>query len=93
MAMSSGLPVVASDLPVHREICGDAGIYFPRFSPDALAERIMQIHDSPELAEEMSRNGLRRAREFSWSEHVERLLVLAQQLVQSGVERNSSERN
>jgi glycosyltransferase involved in cell wall biosynthesis len=92
-AMSSGLPVVASDLPVHREICGDAGIYFPRFSPDALAERIMQIHDSPELAEEMSRNGLRRAREFSWSEHVERLLVLAQQLVQSGVERNSSERN
>jgi hypothetical protein len=37
-SMSSGLPVVASDLPVHREICGDAAIYFPRFSPDALAE-------------------------------------------------------
>ncbi len=87
-AMSSGLPVVASDLPVHREICGDAGIYFPRFSPQALAERVMQIQESPELAEELSRNGRRRARDFSWSEHVERLVALAQELARPERERN-----
>lgn len=81
-SMSSGMPVVASDLPVHREICGDAAIYFPRFSPDGLAERVLQIQESPELAEKMSRNGLRRACDFSWSKHVERLVVLAQELVQ-----------
>jgi glycosyltransferase involved in cell wall biosynthesis len=82
-SMSSGLPVVASDLLVHREICGDAGIYFPCFSPDVLAERVMQIQESPDLGEKLSRNGLRRARDFSWSEHVERLVGLAQELVQS----------
>jgi glycosyltransferase involved in cell wall biosynthesis len=87
-SMSSGLPVVASDLPVHREICGDAGIYFPRFSPDALAERVLQIQESPELAERLSHNGLRRARDFSWSEHVGCLVVLAEQLVRSESERN-----
>jgi glycosyltransferase involved in cell wall biosynthesis len=87
-AMSSGLPVVASDLPVHREICGDAGIYFPRFSPEVLAERVMQIQESPELAEKLSRNGLRRARDFSWSEHIERLVALAQELVRYESERN-----
>src|SRR5208282_1943095 len=87
-SMSSGLPVVASDLPVHREICGDAGIYFSPFSPDALAERVLQIQESPELAERLSRNGLRRARDFSWSEHVERLVGLAQQLVRSESKRN-----
>jgi glycosyltransferase involved in cell wall biosynthesis len=76
-AMSSGLPVVASDLPVHREICEDAGIYFPRFAPDALAERVLQIHESLELTEKLSRNGLRRARGFSWSAHVESLVALA----------------
>jgi glycosyltransferase involved in cell wall biosynthesis len=86
-SMSSGLPVVASDLPVHREICGDAGIYFPRFSPDALAERVLQIQESPELAEKLSSNGLRRTRDFSWSKHVERLVVLAQELVRSARER------
>jgi glycosyltransferase involved in cell wall biosynthesis len=79
--MSCGLPVVASDLPVHREICGDAGIYFPRFSSETLAERVLQIQESPRFAEELSRNGLRRARDFSWSEHVDRLVVLARELV------------
>jgi glycosyltransferase involved in cell wall biosynthesis len=87
-AMSSGLPLVVSDLPVHREICGDAGIYFPRFSPEALAERVLQIHESPELAQTLSRNALRRASDFSWSEHVERLLVIAQELARSVSERN-----
>lgn len=78
-AMSSGLPVVASDLPVHREICEDAGIYFPRFSPAALAERVLQIQESPELAATLSRKGVRRAQAFSWSDHVDRLLSLAQE--------------
>jgi glycosyltransferase involved in cell wall biosynthesis len=87
-SMSSGLPVVASDLPVHREICGDAGIYFSRFSPDALAERVVQVQESPELADKLSSNGLRRARDFSWSKHVERLVVLAQELVRSARERD-----
>jgi glycosyltransferase involved in cell wall biosynthesis len=81
-AMSTGVPVVASDLPVHREICGDAAVYFPRFSPEALAERVLETHGSPELAEKLSRNGLRRARDFSWNEHVERLVALARELVQ-----------
>jgi glycosyltransferase involved in cell wall biosynthesis len=87
-SMSSGLPVVASDLAVHREICGDAGIYFPSFSAEALADRVLQIQESPELAENLSHNGLRRASEFSWSGHVERLIALAQELVQSESGRN-----
>jgi glycosyltransferase involved in cell wall biosynthesis len=85
-AMSSGLPVVASDLPVHREICRDAAIYFPRFSPDALAERVVQVHQSPGLAETLSQNGLIRAQDFSWDTHVERLLALAQELVRANAD-------
>jgi glycosyltransferase involved in cell wall biosynthesis len=87
-AMSSGLPVVASDLSVHREICGDAALYFPRFSAEALAEKVLQIYEAPELSENLSRNGLQRARDFSWAEHVERILVLAQKLVRLGIDRD-----
>jgi glycosyltransferase involved in cell wall biosynthesis len=86
-AMSSGLPVVASDLPVHREICRDAATYFPCFSPDALAERVLQVHQSQELAETLSRNGVNRAQDFRWDMHVERLLALAQELVSANPRR------
>lgn len=88
-AMSSGLPVVASDLPVHREICGDAALYFSRFSAEEVAERILQIKDSTELAGTLSKNGLRRANNFSWSEHVDCLLNMARELVSLGNESES----
>ena len=35
-AMASGLPIVASDLPVHREVCGEAAEYFPSFHVEDL---------------------------------------------------------
>jgi glycosyltransferase involved in cell wall biosynthesis len=86
-AMSSGLPVVASDLPVHREICGDAAIYFPRFSPDALADCVLQVRQSPGLSEKLSQNGCLRARDFRWDIHVARLVDLAQELVSATSQR------
>ena len=82
-AMSSGLPIVASDLPVHREICRDAAIYFPRFSQEALADQILRIKESPELARNLSLSGLNRAQDFSWRTHVESLIALAKRLVSS----------
>jgi glycosyltransferase involved in cell wall biosynthesis len=80
-AMASGLPVVASDLPVHREMCGDAAHYFPRFSAEALAERVAEVASSADLRKQLSTRGAERAATFSWKKHVEELLVLAHSLV------------
>lgn len=79
-AMASGLPVIASNLPVHREICRDAALYFDRFSPEELAERVVQVFSSPERAAKMRENALSRSCHFSWNNHVEQLLELAQRL-------------
>jgi glycosyltransferase involved in cell wall biosynthesis len=79
-AMSSGLPVIASDLAVHREICGNAALYFPRFSREALADLIMQASQSTEQATAMREMGLLRSRYFSWDKHVDELLRLASRL-------------
>ncbi len=50
-AMASGLPVVAADTAVHREICQDAAVYFPRFSPEELATQVCHIAASDRLVE------------------------------------------
>jgi len=80
-AMASGLPIVASDLPVHREICGNAASYFPRFSHDVFAERVLQVTSSPQLSQSLAENGGLRSQDFSWKGHVESIIALAGKLL------------
>jgi glycosyltransferase involved in cell wall biosynthesis len=81
-AMACGLPVVASDLPVHREVARDAAVYFPTFAPEVLAEQVRNVVRSTELAQQLSRNGLLRSKDFSWEMHVDQLVSVAQGLLQ-----------
>jgi len=80
-AMAAGLPVIASDLAVHREVCSDAAQYFPTFSPDLLAETVCQVAKSPEQLGRMSGRGLERSTDFSWKKHVDQILVVAEELL------------
>ncbi len=79
-AMASGLPVVASDLVVHHEICGRAARYFPTFSPEKLADEIGKVLSSSQMAKDAAEAGRRRSQEFSWAEHVEQILSLSRRL-------------
>jgi glycosyltransferase involved in cell wall biosynthesis len=83
-AMASGLPVVASDLPAHREVCGPAALYFQRFSPEDLANQVLCLAESASLRQELSHRGRIRSLDFSWARHVEELLGLAGTLVRAG---------
>ena len=82
-AMSSSLPVIASDIPVHREICGNTAAYFERFSAESLASEVARLAKSPEDAGSMGIRGRSRANEFSWKVHVEKILELARSLTNS----------
>lgn len=79
-AMSSGLPVVASDLAVHREICGSAALYFHRFSPQQLAQQVLELAHSSALPAKLSQAGVERSAAFDWRRHVDQILVLAHKL-------------
>lgn len=42
-ALSLGVPVIVSDLPVHREVAGDCGVYAPADAPELLSARILEV--------------------------------------------------
>jgi glycosyltransferase involved in cell wall biosynthesis len=75
--MASGLPIVASDLKVHREICDRSALYFDPFSPEDLAQKVFAVAQDSNLSSVLSFHGAARAADFSWREHVEKLVSLA----------------
>ena len=74
-AMSTGMPVIVSDTPVNREICGDAALYFKPFSYSGMVDSIRQYDNDQDLAARLSELGRHRAVElFGWDDHVDRLI-------------------
>lgn len=63
-AFASGLPVVASDIDVMREVCGGEGLLVDPTAPDALAKACIAASSMPE---DMIRGGCRRAEDFSFA--------------------------
>jgi glycosyltransferase involved in cell wall biosynthesis len=65
-AMACGLPVVASDIPIHREIVQNAG---PLVSPDAsdvLADTLQKILTSQEYRGALAQSALSCSQQYSW---------------------------
>jgi len=75
-AMASGLPIIAADTQINREICGNAALYFRPFDAEYLAEKIVELYQRPGLANTLRYNSLKRASKFSWESHVERLMEI-----------------
>jgi D-inositol-3-phosphate glycosyltransferase len=68
-AMACARPVVGSDVGgiKHSVVDGSTGFLVPPRDPQALADRLLRLHDDPQLAETLGRNGLRRVRtQFTW---------------------------
>jgi glycosyltransferase-like protein len=67
-AMSAGLPVVASDLPVFREYLtpGRDALLVPADSPAALAGALTSVLCDPRLAERLRAAGRTAAARFTW---------------------------
>ena len=78
-AMAHGLPIVASNTQVNREVCGEAAVYFSPQDAEDLTERVRSLWDNPTARKEVSEAGRRRvAGHFQWQSHVARLLEAAQ---------------
>jgi glycosyltransferase involved in cell wall biosynthesis len=87
-ALSLGVPIVASDIPVHREILGDGrwGVLVEKQDPGALAAAILRMARDRELHARLSLDGYERARYFGRDRMVAQYLALYRALL-SGADR------
>jgi len=65
-AMASGVPVASSSLPVCREICGDAALYFDPTDTADMAAQLSTLLENEAVRETLISRGLERASTFSW---------------------------
>ncbi len=75
-AMSQGIPIVSADTPVHREVAQDSAIYFDVFNEKDLAQKCYKLLKDKTLYQSLKEKGLKRYKDFSWEEHLKKLLEI-----------------
>ncbi len=73
-AMAAGTPTLASDIPVTREVLGDAAELLPPRDDAAWSAALERLVDQPELRGRLSAAGRERAATFTWERSAERAL-------------------
>jgi glycosyltransferase involved in cell wall biosynthesis len=66
-AMSYGTPVVGSNISSIPEVVGDAGLLADPYNPDDIADKITTILNDNRLYTKLSKAGITKSKDFSWS--------------------------
>jgi glycosyltransferase involved in cell wall biosynthesis len=66
-AMACGCPTAVSDIPAHREVCGDTAMYFDPFNPEDIAtqlDRLLRLDGATRAS--LVEEGMQRAALYRW---------------------------
>jgi len=66
-AMACGCPVIVSDNSSLPEVCGEAAYYVNPQNPQDISDAIITVLKDNTLRNELINNGLKRAKQFSWT--------------------------
>jgi glycosyltransferase involved in cell wall biosynthesis len=67
-AMACGVPVICSDIPVHREILDNCAVFFPALSAEKLTDCIRALVHDRSQRRRLQENGKALAKTFTWKE-------------------------
>lgn len=66
-AMANGCPVLLSDIPVHKELYGDAAFFVNPYSVENIKLGMNELFSNELLRNELARKGYDTCRKFSWN--------------------------
>ena len=78
-AMAAGIPIVTADIPVSREVAGEAALYFPPGDAQTLAQVLGQLVAQPELRRDYAQRARQRASQYTWERTAEKTLAVYRQ--------------
>lgn len=83
--MGFGNCVLANDVPEHREVLGDAGIYFEVHKDGDLARKLQWVLDNPEIVETYRMRVRQRVRDrYTWDLVADRYEALFKRMIREG---------
>jgi glycosyltransferase involved in cell wall biosynthesis len=65
-AMAAGVPSVVGDIPVMREVAGEAALLVPVTSVEGWADALLRVGADPALRSDLAARGRERASTFTW---------------------------
>lgn len=75
-AMAAGLPVLASNIPVFKEVYQDGALYFNPQDPEDMATKIKQLLRDRQLEIKLKNKGLEISQKYSWEKMAKETLNL-----------------
>jgi alpha-1,3-rhamnosyl/mannosyltransferase len=84
-AMTCGTPVIASDIPSHRESGADAAVYVRLGDAAALAGAITTVLTRSDVRDSLRERGLARAKHMTWNATADQTLQSIERAVSTGL--------
>jgi len=82
-AMSLGIPVVASGIPAHREVCGPAALFYDPTDGEDLRSCVALVLANESVRQRLIRAGMHRKTEYSWAGNADELVEIFRDLTTS----------
>ena len=79
-AMAAGIPVIASNIPVLKEVYGDAALYFDPLDPKDIAEKIAKILKDQKTRIILVKKGNIQVKKYSWLQMAKETLKVYESL-------------
>lgn len=81
--MAAGVPIVASDLPVFKEILRDneTGLFFEPGNPESFAKTVKKVLNSEELSEKLSINAKKMAENYTYEKRAEKIYKICMEIL------------
>jgi len=77
-SMAAGTPVIASNIPTHKEISGISALFFNPKDPKSLLETMLKVLNDTRQEEELIARSSLQCQRFSWKQNAEKTLAIYQ---------------